>query len=69
MNFKVGDKVKVVNFPDRSIIGMVGTILDISSSNSRYAYSMRVNGRLVAVLESEIEPVLKRGEQLLLWGE
>lgn len=70
-NFKIGDKVKIVNFHDKEVIGEVGAIIEVKDFFSEFAYSIRWDKippnycKTIPLYENEIELAVKVGEQLL----
>lgn len=68
MGFKIGDKVKLIDCPTKSKIGKIGVIVKIYPPDSGCQYRVRIGmGWSCPMYEKEIEPVLKIGEQLLLF--
>lgn len=72
MKFKVGDKVKLVNFEYPSENGKVGVIIQIYKSHTsplltiKYPYKVKIDEKFSPpVEESEIDFYQKKGEQLL----
>lgn len=69
MELKVGDKVRVIHFPDIRMVDKVGTIRDVRPPIRGFRYSVWIEGSSrgwIAVYEREIKPI-KVGEQLLLF--
>ena len=70
MRFKKGDKVKIVKFTHRHRIGQVGTIIETYFAEfpeTMFPYRVKVGCWNCPMMESELEPVAKVGEQLLLF--
>ena len=68
MGYKVGDKVRIVKFPDKEHVGMICEVLRISSPDS--AFCCRVKGRTgfnCLMFSNEIEKVITKGQQLMLF--
>lgn len=69
--FKVGDKVRIVNFHDEEVIGKTGIIIGVEDAWSEYNYYMKWDtipfpyNETIPLYKNEIEPAVKVGEQLL----
>ena len=70
-SFKIGDKVKIVNFHDEKVIGKTGIIIEIDDSWSEYNYIIKWDiipfpyNETIPLYENEIEHVVVKGQQLL----
>jgi len=70
MRFKKGDKVKIVKFIHRNRIGQVGVIIEtyfMKFPKTKYPYRIKVGRWDCPMMENELEPAVKVGEQLLLF--
>lgn len=71
MKFKVGDRIKIVNFHDEGINGSTGTVSEIRPT-SEFPYKViwssvpKGYGENIVLNEKEVESTLRKGEQLLL---
>ena len=65
--FKLGDKVKYVGVVPKKFIGKIGIIDEVRPLAREFPYSIRFSDicRHFPVLRWEIEPLPKKGEQLL----
>lgn len=68
MKFKVGDKVRIVKFPDTDVVGREAIIISVYCDSDLYPY--RIEDFLNSswgclVLANEIEKVTTKGQQLL----
>lgn len=65
---KVGDRVRIVKFPDSDVVGMVATVINVYYDGDLYPY--RVEDSLnntwgCLVRTDEIEKMPVKGQQLL----
>ena len=70
MRFKKDDKVKIVKFINRDKVGKVGVIIETYFRNfpkTKYPYRVKVGNWDCPMMESELELVIKVGEQLMLF--
>lgn len=71
MKLKVGDKIKFVGVIPKRWIGEIGIIKEVRECGREFPYSIKLNTIpspcSYPVLAWEIEPVLRKGEQLLLF--
>ena len=66
MQFKMGDKVKLIHFPYNSMVGQIGVIIEVRSSGYEFPYRIKISDSFKpAVLEREIEKVVTKNQQLL----
>ena len=69
MKYKLGDKIKIINFPDAYMNGLIGVI--VKESQGLWDCRIRVTaeeehkGWECWMNECEIEPLIKVGKQLL----
>jgi len=67
MNFKIGDKVRIVKFPDEDIVGLIGKVTEIAR-NPMFACDVKLVSDpnwICSMHSHEIEPLIKVGQQLL----
>lgn len=69
LNLKIGDKIRVVKFPDKSIIGKIGIVIELCHNSQ---FSCRVKDVLVPtwgclMRADEIEKLPRKNEQLMLF--
>ncbi len=68
MKFKVGDKIKLVDYEYSSENGRTGTIIKVYEASVKFPYRVRISDKFSPpVKESEIDFHRKIGEQLLLF--
>ena len=68
MKLKVGDKVKIINFPIADCIGKIYILTSVSPFTSCFAGRVELSGYgNTLVYKKEIEKVPRKGEQLLLF--
>jgi len=68
MNFKIGDKVKIVSSYFMSKKGKIVTIINIYPSGSGCKYRIKDDkGWECPMYEKELQPMIRKGEQLLLF--
>ena len=71
-NYKIGDKVRIIKFPDKYFVGIIGMIIDTICCDT-YPYEISVQsefGNVIDILikEDEIEPAFPiKGNQFLLF--
>jgi len=68
--FKIGDRVKIVKFPNKRCIGYICEVIDDKITGTNFCCKVVAisNPEWRCVMKSdEIELCLKRGEQLLLF--
>jgi len=72
MKFKLGDKVKIIDSPDGCWNGKICKIIKAYSHRTSTDYAYRVQevsntNWNCPMMEKELESVLRKGEQLLLF--
>lgn len=66
--FKIGDKVRIIDCPCKSKIGEIGRVIEVYPTGSKCECRVAVGIYWSCPLyESEIEPVMRVGEQLMLF--
>ena len=64
--FKIGDKVRIVSYPNPKRVGQIAVIDTICPMGSKFQYVLTIgNSWVSSVYKNEIESVLRKGEQLL----
>jgi len=67
MELKVGDKVRIVKFPDKDIVGLIGEVIRVDN-HPVCPYEVKLVSNqfwVCSMYPSEIEPLIKVGQQLL----
>lgn len=66
MKYDIGDKVRVVSYPNPERVGQIAIVHTIYPKGCTYQYLITMGEDWASsVHEREIEPVLKIGQQLL----
>lgn len=66
MKFKVGDKVRILSYPNPKREGQIAVINRVYSPGNSFQYSIIIGDTWASsVYETEIEHAVKVGEQLL----
>lgn len=66
--FKIGDKVRIVKFPDSHMVGEICEVVDIEGYPSKFVCrveTINVKHWGCLMYPGEIEPCLRKDEQLL----
>ena len=64
---KVGDKVRVVKFPDEDTVGKIGEVTKVDG-HPMFPYEVKLvsnHNWICSMYSNEIEPLIKVGQQLL----
>lgn len=67
MKLKIGDKVRIVKFPDEDIVGQIGEVVE-AANNPLFVYGIKLVSNqdwICSMYVHEIEPFIKVGQQLL----
>ena len=65
MKFKLRDKVKLIHFPYKSMVGQIGVVIEVRSCGYSFPYKVKFSDFFrPAVFEKEIELVLIKNQQL-----
>lgn len=70
MKYKIGDKVRIIKFPNQDCIGYICEVIEILNYSSSYEYCCKVKCITVPnweclMLPNEIEKIPIKGQQLL----
>jgi len=66
--FKIGDKVKFVGVTPKILMSRIGVVIEVQSPKYEFPYRIQFDcGHCLPVLKWEVEKVVTKGQQLLLF--